>query len=357
MDWLNDPNLSDSEKVKMYLQNKGRDQAEAQNEERQSGLGWAQFAAGIGDAFAGRSAAQTAQNFDKIRANIKDQTVGEYDRKKKSAVDDFDSKRKIEQIGLKDDPNSEESKMARTLALDMGMDPKLAGTMTATQFENLSPYLKAKYEAKIREMDRRELRAERQAVREEKAAEKSIKDKELSVAQAKQMGLYQMGQKAEQQYAEAVKAGKTQGYDPTSHADFIDNTTWMPNLVKNKHAIAAESAQATWVENFLRDASGAAIPPSERMAYAKDYFPQPGDTEKVVANKAALRKQKMENALLGAGREGMRMAEQMAPAQAQQASSTVRVKDPKGVIRVIPADKLQAAISKGATLIDNVAGQ
>lgn len=131
----------------------------------------------------------------------------------------------------------------------------------------------------------------------------------------------------------------------------------MPNLVKNKHAIAAESAQATWVENFLRDASGAAIPPSERMAYAKDYFPQPGDTEKVVANKAALRKQKMENALLGAGREGMRMAEQMAPAQVQQVSNTVRVKDPKGVIRVIPVDKLQAAISKGATLIDNVAGQ
>ena len=77
MDWLNDPNLSDSEKVKMYLENKGRDEAVKQNEERQSGLGWAQFAAGIGDAFAGRSAAQTAQNFDKIRANIKDQTVGE----------------------------------------------------------------------------------------------------------------------------------------------------------------------------------------------------------------------------------------------------------------------------------------
>ena len=71
--------------------------------------------------------------------------------------------------------------------------------------------------------------------------------------------------------------------------------------MKNNKAIEAQAAQSAWVESYLRDASGAAIPPSERMAYAKDFFPQPGDSTDVVANKAQLRAQKMENARIAAG--------------------------------------------------------
>ena len=134
MDWLNDPNLSDSEKVKMYLENKGRDEAVKQNEERQSGLGWAQFAAGIGDAFAGRSAAQTAQNFDKIRANIKDQTVGEYDRKKKDAVEGYGVTKTLKA----DDPNSKQAQTMRTLlASRHKVDPKSLDGMTTAEMVSL----------------------------------------------------------------------------------------------------------------------------------------------------------------------------------------------------------------------------
>lgn len=130
MDWLNDPNLSDSEKVKMYLENKGRDEAVKQNEERQSGLGWAQFAAGIGDAFAGRSAAQTAQNFDKIRANIKDQTVGEYDRQKKAAQEDYNTVKALKA----DDPNSKQAQTLKTVfASKYKVDPKSLDGMTAQE--------------------------------------------------------------------------------------------------------------------------------------------------------------------------------------------------------------------------------
>lgn len=128
MDWFNDPNLSDSEKVKMYLQNKGRDQAEKQNEERQSGLGWAQFAAGIGDAFAGRGPSETAKNFDKIRANIKDQTVGEYDRKKKAAQEDYNTAKALKG----DDPNSKQAQTMRTvLSSRHKINPKDLEGMTA----------------------------------------------------------------------------------------------------------------------------------------------------------------------------------------------------------------------------------
>lgn len=142
---------------------------------------------------------------------------------------------------------------------------------------------------------------ESRSIREQKQAEKAAKKKELSTTQAKQKGLYEIGLEAERQYNEAIKKGKDEGYDPTAYLDFLDNASWTPNLIKNNAAIEAEAAQAAWVEAFLRDASGAAIPPSERMAYAKDFFPRPGDSEETVKNKARLRKTKMENARVASG--------------------------------------------------------
>lgn len=128
---------------------------------------------------------------------------------------------------------------------------------------------------------------------------KSEKENEMSVSQAKQKGLYDLGVLAEAQYKAAVSDPKQ--YNPTNPGQWIDNSQWAPNWAKNDRALEAQTAQKNWVEAFLRDASGAAIPPSERMAYAQDFFPQPGDTPAVIANKAALRKQKMENARFASG--------------------------------------------------------
>lgn len=129
--------------------------------------------------------------------------------------------------------------------------------------------------------------------------DKQKKNAEMSVPEAKQAGLYNLGLEAEKQYKEAVKDKSK--YDPTKVGQVIDNSQWAPNWAKNDKAIAAQAAQANWVEAFLRDASGAAIPPSERMAYAKDFFAQPGDTAEVVANKDKLRQIKQENARVAAG--------------------------------------------------------
>lgn len=143
-------------------------------------------------------------------------------------------------------------------------------------------------------------------------AQKTAKEQELSATQAKQLGLAEMGQKAEQQYQAAIEKGKAKGeFDPTSYSDIVDATSWVPNFLKSGSAKEAEAAKSAWVESYLRDASGAAIPPSERLAYAKDFFPEPGDTAEIVANKAELRKQKMQNALLGAGPQSQRMQQPM----------------------------------------------
>lgn len=92
------------EYLKKYNQD-AENVAAAEAESQKSGLGWAQFGASIGDAFAGRSPNETAKNFDQIRKSIDDNTVGRYLQNKKAAQDEMEKKQKFEQF----DPNSNSS--------------------------------------------------------------------------------------------------------------------------------------------------------------------------------------------------------------------------------------------------------
>lgn len=131
----------------------------------------------------------------------------------------------------------------------------------------------------------------------------AAKQNELNATQAKQVGNYKQGLLAEKQYQSAIS--NQDEYDPSSTGQIIDNSRWAPNWMKNNKAIEAQNAQDSWIETFLRDASGAAIAPSERGAYAEIYFEQPGDTDQVKANKKSLRQQKMDSAALASGRKDL----------------------------------------------------
>ena len=91
-------------------------EAQAEAEKRKSGLGWAQFAAGIGDAMAGRSPAQTAQNFQNIREGIDKSTVGAFDARKKAFLENVAGKQAIQKAQQEADdqnPDSDASKRFR----------------------------------------------------------------------------------------------------------------------------------------------------------------------------------------------------------------------------------------------------
>lgn len=79
--------------------------AKQDSESRQDGLGWLQFAAGFGDALAQRSPMESANKFENIRARIKDETVGQFNRDKNQAVDDFKNKKMMDTFN----PDSEQS--------------------------------------------------------------------------------------------------------------------------------------------------------------------------------------------------------------------------------------------------------
>jgi hypothetical protein len=225
-------------------------------------------------------------------------------------------------------------------------DPNLVNKYSAMA---LSAKDKLAHEEKMREfdermLDRKDAREERRALFGEREKDRKeardAKAKEVNTAQAKQVANYEMGQAAEQQYKDAITPPDKDGlfgggYDPTSSGQFIDNSKWAPNFLKNNNAIKAQAAQDNWIETFLRDASGAAIAPSERSAYASIYFPQPGDPQDVVANKEALRKQKMDAALIGAGSAGQRIVQEKNSSSGSTAKST-----PKFNPNAKPTDKL-----------------
>jgi hypothetical protein len=123
----------------------------------------------------------------------------------------------------------------------------------------------------------------------------------MSVTQAKQAGLYDQGVEAERQYNEAVSGKGWDRFDPSSSFNIIDKNDWAPKILKSKEAMRAESAQDRWVEAFLRDASGAAIPADERAPYKADFFPVAGDSPEIVADKARARQIKMESAKRASG--------------------------------------------------------
>jgi hypothetical protein len=207
------------------------------------------------------------------------------------------------------DPNSVISKVFREKAKAAGQP--VDETMSAFDIKNNLYDPKAMDEIKARGIvDRQNAAyansfsaAEKEKDRQHQIALKSIEDaakkKELNATQAKQRGLFKSGLEAEQQYRTATS--DKNDYDPTAVGQIIDNSKWAPNWMKNDNAIKAQAAKDSWIESYLRDASGAAIPANERGAYEEIYFEMPGDPPEVVANKARLRQVKMESAAAGAG--------------------------------------------------------
>jgi hypothetical protein len=137
-----------------------------------------------------------------------------------------------------------------------------------------------------------------------KELEAGPKTKTRGISQLKQEGIADIGELAETQYDAAVKAGAKSGdYDPTSYLDYLDSRDETPNFMRSKEGRAARNAMNSWVETYLRDASGAAIPPDERSQYYPIYFPMPGEGPVDIANKKALREKKKQNARIASGQQ------------------------------------------------------
>ena len=86
----------------------------------------------------------------------------------------------------------------------------------------------------------------------------------------------------------------------TGVLNYISGLTFFPNILKSEDRQNYEQAQRNFINSVLRKESGAAISPSEFDSAAKQYFPQPGDSQAVIDQKTANRTRSINNLLQSA---------------------------------------------------------
>lgn len=93
-------------------------------------------------------------------------------------------------------------------------------------------------------------------------------------------------------------------------SDTLQGKSFFPDALKSENRKLYEQAKDNFISANLRKESGAAIGAEERAAEDRKYFPQPGDTPAVIAQKAQAREQ----AMLNLEAEGMNAVNRIATA-------------------------------------------
>jgi hypothetical protein len=125
------------------------------------------------------------------------------------------------------------------------------------------------------------------------AAPKPIEGKPLNESQGKAAS-FAAGMKLNN---DTINSVFKSGYSPKS----LTELGFMPERLKTDSRKSYETSRDAWIENFLRDRSGAVISPEEYPATEKQYFPMAGDSEKIVKQKEAMRIDAMNNTMKKAG--------------------------------------------------------
>lgn len=252
------------------------------SKERQRNIAAAEFAAGIGDALARRDSSASNKYFTDLRERIKDEEVGEFNRNKKTALEDYNTKRSIEQNTITDDqhkremdPNSMESKMSQDLAIKMGMKPDSVKNMSAARFKEMSPVALKLYEIEQRKLDRA---LERETKLTEKAAKNTpqARSAKLSGTDKARFDNALMTLKAINEMGSALDSG--------------DNTF---SVIGDNDYTAAER-RAT--EAYGRMQSGGAINKEEEKRFANT-LPQSTDSKDIQRKKLITQRDEMKSRL------------------------------------------------------------
>lgn len=105
-----------------------------------------------------------------------------------------------------------------------------------------------------------------------------------------------------------LKGLEGSGYDPTNLRDFLTTGSSIGNFAASPQGQQYHQAAMNWVRANLRKESGAAIGVDEAKQEIRNYFPQPGDSPQVIAQKARNR-QVTEDAMRQAGGRAIQPAQ------------------------------------------------
>jgi hypothetical protein len=114
------------------------------------------------------------------------------------------------------------------------------------------------------------------------------------------------------------------GYRPGGLTEF----GFTPERLRSDDRKIYDAAKENWIAAALRKESGAAIGKDEYSAADRQYFPQPGDSDKVLKQKATLRSTVFKSMKAGIGRFADDYLRQMGVGQEGQAQGSVRKYNP-----------------------------
>lgn len=106
----------------------------------------------------------------------------------------------------------------------------------------------------------------------------------------------------------AEAALKAKNYAPTgasgAAAQWSAEVPGVGNLLTSKNFQSYQQSAREWISGLLRYDSGAAVPETEFARYFKTYFPQPGDSADVIAQKNASRIEAVQSMQMGLPEHG-----------------------------------------------------
>ena len=159
------------------------------------------------------------------------------------------------------------------------------------------------------------------------AAPKPIEGKPLNESQGKAAS-FAAGMKLNN---DTINSVFKSGYSPKS----LTELGFMPERLKTDSRKSYETSRDAWIENFLRDRSGAVISPEEYPATEKQYFPMAGDSEKIVKQKEAMRIDAMNNTMKKAGQHADEYINQIITGPTRQPQSS------SGRFTIVPGKGIQ----------------
>ena len=259
---------------KKYGQNYQSD-AQQKYDETVNDNNTASLFANLGDVVAKRNVGSADAHFKNLNDQAKADTLGKIEKDKASFAEDYDLSRKMAQNKITDeqrtrdmDVNSDESKMARSLAISMGMSPDKVASMSAAKFKELSPVLQKKYEIEQSKLSRADAREQRNFEREQKLTEKREKEAKPS---EKQIEAFTDFDNAESDLNNILASlGKNSNW--TGKVDGL-----IPDMLVGDDQVAWRSAVGKYKDAYRKAITGAGAGPTE-IAMLEQRLPSEYDT-------------------------------------------------------------------------------
>ena len=151
-------------------------------------------------------------------------------------------------------------------------------------------------------------------------APKMVEGKDLTEGQSNSLGFASRMMLNESTINDVVG----RGYRPGGLTEF----GFTPERLRSDDRKIYDAAKENWIAAALRKESGAAIGKDEYSAADRQYFPQPGDSDKVLKQKATLRSTVFKSMKAGIGRFADDYLRQMGVGQEGQTQGSVRKYNP-----------------------------